>query len=331
MPADRSINGTTSFEEKLGSTLDCSCGNTLDDVLLAQQVENDDGENAEQDQRHRRAEVDGAVAALEILNVNGNGHVLRAVEHEIGQQIVVPHPHDLENTDGDHRGAQHRQHNGEIRAQRAAAVDGGGLFDLKRDRLDKADEHKDRKPRAEAEVDDGDRPRRIQRDQTKAAGGKVKIGELDRIGRFRQREHDHLERHDHGKDAEVVDRTAELAVHARDVPRGHGRAEQDQRGGNDGDEQAVPGGLQKWVVAEGQTLDEVGPAGKTLCVRQGEGVGFDVGVDLEGVDDHRQNRQHIDDANDAEHDGENRLAAAFGRKRAIVHYCCTSFLRLERS
>ena len=55
-------------------------------------------------------------------------------------------------------------------------VDGGGFFDLKRDRLDKADEHEDRKPRAEAEVDDGDRPRRIQRDQTKAAGGKVKIG-----------------------------------------------------------------------------------------------------------------------------------------------------------
>ena len=45
------------------------------------------GENAEQDQRHRCAEIDGAVAALEILNVNGNGHVLRAVEHKIGQQI----------------------------------------------------------------------------------------------------------------------------------------------------------------------------------------------------------------------------------------------------
>ena len=152
--------------------------------------------------------------------MDGDGQVLRAVEHEIGQQIVVPHPHDLENADRDHRGPQHRQHDGEVRAQRAAAVDGGRLLNFKRDGFDKADEHENRKPRAKAEVDDGDGPGGI---------------ELEGIGRLRQCEHHHLERHDHRKDAEIIDHAAEFAVHTRDVPRGHRRAEQNQRGRDDGD------------------------------------------------------------------------------------------------
>ena len=47
----------------------------LDDVFLAAEVEDDDGDDAQEDERHRRAEIDRAVAALEVLDMDGNGLV----------------------------------------------------------------------------------------------------------------------------------------------------------------------------------------------------------------------------------------------------------------
>ena len=262
--------------------------------------------------------------------MDGNGLVLGAVEHEIGEQIVVPHPHDLENADGDHRRPQHREHDGEIGAQRTAAVDGGGLLDLQRDGLHEAHEHEDGKPRAEAEIDDGNGPGRVERDLFETAARKVKVGYLHAVGGLGEGEHDHLERHDHGKDAEVIDAAAELAVHAGDVPRGHRGAQQYQRRGDKRDEKAVKRGLPEGIVAEGDALDVVRPAGKALGGGQGKGLGLDIGVELEGVDYHSQHRQDVEDADEGQHDRKNGLAAAFGGK-GTVHYCCTSFLRVARS
>ena len=262
--------------------------------------------------------------------MDGNGLVLGAVEQEIGEQIVIPHPHDLEDADGDHRGPQHREHDGEIGAQRTAAVDGGGLLDLQRDGLHETHEHEDGKARAEAEVDDGNGPRRIERDLFEAAARKVKVWDLHAVGGLGEGEHDHLERHDHGKDAEVIDAAAELAVHAGDVPRGHRGAQQYQRRGDKRDEKTVERGLPEGIVAEGDALDVVRPAGKALGGGQGKGLGLDIGVELEGVDYHSQHRQDVEDADEGQHDRKNGLAAAFGGK-GTVHYCCTSFLRVARS
>ena len=146
----------------LALTFDRAGCDTLDDVLLAGKVEDDHRYDAQQDQRHGRAEVDRAVASLQVLDVDRDGPVLVDVQHQIGQQIVVPDPHDLQNADRDHRRLQHREDHREVGPHRSTAVNGRRFLDLQRNGLDKAHEHEDRKPRAKAQIDDGDRPGRIE-------------------------------------------------------------------------------------------------------------------------------------------------------------------------
>ena len=59
---------------------------TFDDVLLAEEIEDDDRDDAHEDERHRGAEVDGAVAALEVLNMNRDRAVLVDIQHERREQ-----------------------------------------------------------------------------------------------------------------------------------------------------------------------------------------------------------------------------------------------------
>lgn len=92
------------------SALDGSGHHAADNVLLAGEVEDDDGQNADHDQRHHRAQVHMAVAALQVLDVNGDGLVLGAVQHQVGQEVVIPHPHDLQHTHGDEDGLEHGEH-----------------------------------------------------------------------------------------------------------------------------------------------------------------------------------------------------------------------------
>ncbi len=148
-----------------------------------------------------------------------------------------------------------------------------------------------------------------------------------------EREHDHLEGHDHREDAERVDDLAELGVHAGDVPGCHGAADEDQRRGEHGDQGAVAKRTPERVVAEGHAGDEVGPTGKALLRGQGKGLGLDEGVQLEGVDRHAHNRENPDDADDGEDDGQDLLVTRLGCERLwlVCHYCCTSLLRVYES
>ena len=68
-----------------GSALDRACGDALDDVLLAAQVEDNNRDDAQHDKRHRRAHIDRAVAALEVLDHDRDRAVFRPVEHEVGK------------------------------------------------------------------------------------------------------------------------------------------------------------------------------------------------------------------------------------------------------
>ena len=49
-------------------------GDAFDDVLLGEHVDDDDGDDAEHDDCHGGAQVNGAVASLQILDVDGDGH-----------------------------------------------------------------------------------------------------------------------------------------------------------------------------------------------------------------------------------------------------------------
>ena len=55
----------------------------LDDVLLAEQVDNDDGQNGHHDDRHGRAQIHGAIATLQVLDVDGDGAVLGDVQNQM--------------------------------------------------------------------------------------------------------------------------------------------------------------------------------------------------------------------------------------------------------
>ena len=75
--------------------LDGAGGHALDDVLLAEHVHDDDGQNCHHDDGHGSAQVNGAVAALQVLDMDGDGAVLGDIQDQVGEQIVVPDPHQL--------------------------------------------------------------------------------------------------------------------------------------------------------------------------------------------------------------------------------------------
>ena len=256
-------------------------------MLLADEVEDNYRDYAEKYERHRRAEVDAAVAALQVLNVDRDRPVQVPVEHEVRKEVVVPYPHDLEDADGDHSRLKHREHDGEVGAERAAAVDNGSLLYLEGDALDEADEHKYRKASAEAEVDDGYRPRGVK---------------LEGVGGLREGEHYHLEGDDHGEYAEIIDDAADLGIDPRYVPRRHRGEYQDERRGQERYHKAVYYRLPEIVVSEGHTLDVVIKADVRVLVRKGEGLGLDEGILLEGVYDNGADRQDIDNADNGEND-----------------------------
>ncbi len=74
-------------------------------------------------------------------------------EHQVGQQVVVPDPHGLQHADGDHGGLEHREHDLEEGAQRAAAVDMAAASSISSGMLlTKPREHEHRQTRAEAQI-----------------------------------------------------------------------------------------------------------------------------------------------------------------------------------
>ena len=242
--------------------------------------------------------------------MDGNGPVLGDIQNQIGQQIVVPHPHQLQNTDADHGGLQHGQHHAEEGPHRTAAVDGSRLLNLQRQALHKAHEHEDGQTGSEAQIDHRNRP------------GGVQMGLLGGLG---QGKHDHLEGDDHGEQAQIVEQIGRGALDPGDVPCAHGAAQQNQTGGHHGDEYAVTGGLQEGVVAEGEALQVVCPAYKGFLVGQRKGIQVDEAVALERVDHNLKHREHPDGTQHHKETGEN------GASQGIFlgfHYCCTSLERV---
>ena len=295
-PLERFIKITCFYEYVGGSAsaLDRTGGDALDDVLLAAEVEHDDGDYAQHYHCHRRAHVNGAVAALEVLDMDGDGHVELSVEDKVGEEVVVPDPHYLKHADGNERGLEHRENDGEEGADRPAAVYRRGFLNFKRDALYKAREHEHRKPRAEAEVDYRDRPRRVQ---------------LQGVRRLCEVEHDHLERDDHGEHAEIVHYLAEKRADTGDVPRGHRGADKYQRRRNDRDEQAEEHGLEEGVAAEGHAFFVVCKADEGFAVRQSKGIGIYMGVILEGVYQDKDDGHEVEQRDGGKEHGQRGLAA----------------------
>ena len=247
--------------------------------------------------------------------MDGDGAVLGDVQNQIRQEIVVPDPHQFQNTHGNEGRLQHGQHHVEVGAHGTAAVNGRRFLDFQRQTLDEAHEHEDGKTRAEAQIDHGNRPGGVQ---------------LQGVGGGGQGEHDHLEGDDHGEQAQIVEELGKAAPHPGNIPRRHGAAQQDQRRGNHADEQAVAHGLEEGVIAEGHTLDIVGKAHEALRIGQGKHVQIDGIVGLQGVDDNLVNGHDPHKANQHEGNGQHRAAGGilFGFHSVFTHHCCTSLRRV---
>ena len=237
--------------------------------------------------------------------MDGNGHVLGAVQDQVGQQVVVPDPHQFQNTHGNQGGLQHGQHHQEEGAQGAAAVDGGGFLNFQRQALDEAQEHEDGKTGAEAQIHD--------------RNGKGGV-QLQVVGGEGQGEHDHLERNDHAEQAQIVKDLGHHAVDPGNVPCGHGAEQQNQEHGCHGDEQAVADRLEEGIVAEGHALDVVGEAHKALGIGQGEGIQVDEGVLLEGVDNDFKNGDQPGDAQQGKEQGQDLAQRSILFRLLVFHY-----------
>ncbi len=292
-------------------TLDSACHDTLNDVLLAGHVKDDDGDDGDDDAGHHGGQLDAAIAAAEILDGHGNGAVLLDVQHQRGQQVVVPDPHRLKDGGGDHGGLEDGEDDLEEDLDGAAAVDHGSLFDLDGDALHEAGEHEHGQTGTEAQIDDADVPGGVQ---------------IEGVGGLGQGEHDHLEGDDHGEDDEQIHELAQLVVHAGKVPAGHGAAQQDEGHAGHGDDEAVAKAGQKAHL--GDAVDVVAKAREGLSRRQledggsGEGAFYFQAV-LQDQDDGVDPEQ----AQQAHDDSEDVVPHFF----IFRHYCCTSLERVNLS
>ena len=151
--------------------------------------------------------------------------------------------------------------------------------------------------------------------------------EAQTVGDERQREHDHLERHDHGEHAQVVDGLGEAVLHARDVPGAHGGADQDDRDRAHRDEDGPADGIEEPVLVDRRLVvlePDVGLLGGQL-----EGLEVDEHLVLERVEQHHHDGQQ---PHDAEKRHEARTSPVEGAALLLGrHHCCTSLERVARS
>ena len=292
-------------------TLDSACNNTLDDVFLAGHVQDDDGDDGNDDAGHHGSQLHTAVAAAEILDRHGDGAVLLDIQHQRGQQVVVPHPHGLQNSSGDHGRLQDGEHDLEEDLDGVAAVDHGCFLDLHGHALHKAGKHEYGQTGAEAQIDDADVPRVVQ---------------VQTVSGLGQGEHDHLEGNDHGEHDQQVHELAQLVVYAGQVPTGHGAAQQDQHHAGNGNQKAVTHAGEK--VHLGHAVNVVAQSGKGLGGGQTEhrggskaALGFQtVQQDQhDGVDPQQAEKHHYNSKDD--------IPGSF----LFRHYCCTSLERVKWS
>ena len=161
-----------------GSGFDCAGGQAVDDLLLCQQVENQNGQRAEQEGREGQRVIGGVLIFKIVLKQRQRPHVLTGIEHQKGQLEVVPDPQRVHDHHGGHDGLHHGVDNRKERAAHARAVDKGGFVQLLGNAVNVADGQ-------QAAFGQGKDP--VQQDQAVTVHGIEVAHQLD------------LGHHDHGK------------------------------------------------------------------------------------------------------------------------------------
>ena len=134
------------------------------------------------------------------------------------------------------------------------------------------------------------------------------------VRRLRERVHDHLERNDHRKNAQIVYNLAGKVVNTRNEPCRHRSEQQNHRRGQHRDHEAEERRLPKRIVAVGHAADIVVKPAEAVSIRENKGRGTDGGLQLEGVYQHDKERRQID------HRNQRHNHCADG-KTLFCHYC----------
>ena len=90
--------------------------------------------------------------------------------------------------------------------------------------------------------------------------------------------------------AQIVHNAADEAVDTGNIPRGHGRADEDQSSGEQRDHQAILDRFIEWIVAKGHTLDIVLQPHEGVAFGEGKRIKVNSGVGLERVDQNDEDR-----------------------------------------
>ena len=85
------------------------CDNTLDDVPLAEKVKHYYWYNGKHKHCHKSAPVDRAVCALHCYLYCYRQGLVSAAEYQVGEQIIVPYPHGVQNGNGYGCGLEDRE------------------------------------------------------------------------------------------------------------------------------------------------------------------------------------------------------------------------------
>ena len=138
------------------SSLHRACHNALDNVFLADKIYDNDGYDIDHDTGHHGTHLHMAETSPEVLNRHGNGPVFLDIQNKRRQKVIVPYPHQLQDSGGDNGGLQNRDQHLRVHLKRTAAVDQRRLLDLHGDSFYKAGKHEYRQTCAEAQVNDTD-------------------------------------------------------------------------------------------------------------------------------------------------------------------------------
>ena len=149
---------------------------------------------------------------------------------------------------------------------------------------------------------------------------------MERVRHVGEREHDHLEGHDHGEGAQAVEQLGEAGVDAGDVPGEHAAEYQYREDARHGYQHAVKeAGEEALLVYRVLVVHEAGEGlgGGQLEGRRGAYRGRLLERNHKGHED-GVHPEHADNC----HYHAPETVRAFS---CLCHYCCTSFLRVARS
>src|SRR5574342_481329 len=131
--------GAFLFYSKL--TLNSTSNHTFDNILLAGQIKNDNGHNCQDQHGHHGAHVAAAIASLQVLDGDRDRFIVTS-DDKIGQKIIVPDPHGIQNCNCDVNWPENWKYNQEKCLDWGTAVDRRSFLYFNRDAFDETAKYK---------------------------------------------------------------------------------------------------------------------------------------------------------------------------------------------